>query len=122
MLRNLALSAAVLALAGSLAVASSGRAMAATSSLSTDHWLASDVYKADVYDPSEHKIGKATDLVIDSNGNVKGAIIGVGGFLGAGQKDVVIPFKELKVSTSRRQGLASPQSHQRRTKAGSRLQ
>jgi PRC-barrel domain len=28
-----------------------------------------------------------------------GAIISVGGFLGVGQKDVVIPFKELKVST-----------------------
>jgi sporulation protein YlmC with PRC-barrel domain len=52
-----------------------------------------------VYDPSENKIGKVTDLMIDRNGNVVGAIIGVGGFLGAGQKDVVIPFKELKAST-----------------------
>ena len=68
-----------------------------SSSLSTDQWLASDVYKADVYDP--HKVGKVTDLMIDSNGTVTGAIIGVGGFLGVGQKDVVIPFKELKVST-----------------------
>jgi hypothetical protein len=32
-------------------------------------------------------------------GTVTGAIIGVGGFLGVGQKDVVIPFKELKAST-----------------------
>lgn len=70
-----------------------------SSSLSTDHWLASDVYKASVYDPSEHKIGDVTDLMIDSNGNVTAAIIGVGGFLGVTQKDVVIPFKELKVST-----------------------
>jgi hypothetical protein len=53
----------------------------------------------DVYDPSEHKIGKITDLMIDSNGNLTGVIIGVGGFLGAGEKDVVIPFKELKAST-----------------------
>jgi hypothetical protein len=37
--------------------------------------------------------------MIDSNGNVTAAIISVGGFLGNGQKDVVIPFKELKVST-----------------------
>jgi PRC-barrel domain len=47
---------------------------------------------------SEHKVG-VTDLMIDSNGNVMAAIISVGGFLGANQKDVVIPFKELKVST-----------------------
>jgi hypothetical protein len=47
----------------------------------------------------EHKVGDVTDLMIDSNGNVTAAIIGVGGFLGAGHKDVAIPFKELKVST-----------------------
>ena len=37
--------------------------------------------------------------MIDSNGTVTAAIISVGGFLGVGQKDVVIPFKELKAST-----------------------
>jgi sporulation protein YlmC with PRC-barrel domain len=92
MLKTLALSASLLAFAG-------GLAFAETSSLSTGHWLASDVYKADVYDTSENKIGNVTDLMIDSNGNVTAAIIGVGGFLGVGQKDVAIPFKELKVST-----------------------
>ena len=62
MLRKLALSASVLALAGSLAVAqaetmtnsTTGRSMAAPSSLSTMHWLASDIYKADVYDNAEN--------------------------------------------------------------------
>src|SRR4030088_3118031 len=106
MLKTLALSASVLAFAGGLALAeapmtrepSTGRSVA-TSSLSTDHWLASDVYKADVYDPSEHKIGKVTDLMIDSNGTVTGAIIGVGGVLGVGQKDVSLHFTALKVST-----------------------
>ncbi len=121
MLKALALSASVLAFASGLALAespmtrepSTERSGAAnpSSSLSTGLWLASDVYKADVYDPSDHKIGKVTDLLIDSNGNVTGAIIGVGGFLGVAQKDVVIPFKELKVSNSRQQGLAGSQSH-----------
>jgi sporulation protein YlmC with PRC-barrel domain len=86
MLKTVALSASALAFVSALAFAQTTM-------------LASDVYKADVYDPSEHKIGKITDLMIDSNGNVAGAIIGVGGFLGTGQKDVVIPFKELKIST-----------------------
>jgi hypothetical protein len=86
MLKPFALSASVLAF-------SSGDALAETT-LSTGQWLAS------IYDPSENKVGNVTDLVIDSNGNVTAAIIGVsGGFLGANQKDVVIPFKELKVST-----------------------
>ena len=105
MLKALALSASVLSFASGPILAettitkepSTGRPV--VSSLSTGHWLASDVYKADVYDPSEQKIGKITDLMIDSNGNVTAAIIGVGGFLGVSEKDVVIPFKELKVST-----------------------
>ena len=97
MAHKLALSASVLALAGSLAVAPSDRSMAATSSLSTTHWLASDVYKADVYDNAENKIGVVTDLIMDNSGNVTTAVVGVGGFLGAGKKDVAVPFKDLKV-------------------------
>jgi hypothetical protein len=64
---KLPLSASVLALAGGLALAettitresSTGRSVVTnpSSALSTDQWLASDVYKADVYDPSEHKVG-----------------------------------------------------------------
>ena len=109
MLRTLVLSTSVLAFAGGLALAettitrepSTGRSVVTnpSSSLSTSQWLASDIYKTNVYDPSEHKIGKATNLVIDSKGNLKGVIISVGGFLGINQKDVVIPFKDLKVST-----------------------
>ena len=107
MLRKLALSASVLALAGSLAVAqaetmrnsSSGRSVAATSSLSTMHWLASDIYKADVYDNSEDKIGVVTDLIVDNSGTVTTAVVSVGGLLGVGKKDVAVPFKSLKVES-----------------------
>jgi sporulation protein YlmC with PRC-barrel domain len=105
MLNKLALSASVLALAGSLAVAqaetmtnpSTGRSIASPSSLSTMHWLASDIYKADVYDNAENKIGVVTDLIMDNGGNVTTAVVGVGGFLGAGKKEVAVPFKDLKV-------------------------
>ncbi|MGA7383252.1 MAG: PRC-barrel domain-containing protein [Methylocella sp.] len=108
MLRKLALSASVLALAGSLAVAQaetitnppSGRSMAApSSSLSTSHWLASDIYKADVYDNAQDKIGVVSDLIMDSTGNVTTAVVGVGGFLGVGKKDVAVAFKDLKVQS-----------------------
>jgi sporulation protein YlmC with PRC-barrel domain len=107
MLRKLALSASVLALAGSLAVAqaetmrnsSSGRSAAAPSSLSTMHWLASDIYKADVYDNAEDKIGVVTDLIVDNSGTVTTAVVSVGGLLGVGKKDVAVPFKDLKVAS-----------------------
>ena len=109
MLKVVALSSAVLVFASYLVFAettitrdpSTGRAIVTnpSSSLSTSHWLASDIYKADVYDPSDHKIGEVTDLIIDTNGNVTAVIVSVGGFLGTSQKDVRLPFKELKVST-----------------------
>jgi sporulation protein YlmC with PRC-barrel domain len=87
------------ALATSVLAFTSGLALAETT-LSTGQWLASDVYKASVYDPSDNKIGNVTNLVIDTNGSVTAAIISVSsGFLGVNQKDVVIPFKELKAST-----------------------
>jgi hypothetical protein len=70
MLKILVLSASVFASGLALAEttmtreSSTGRSVVTnpSSSLSTEHWLASDVYKADVYDPSEHKIGNVTDL------------------------------------------------------------
>src|SRR5207244_4716323 len=104
---KLALSAAVLALAGSLAVAQaetmttspSGRSIAAPSSLSTMHWRASDIYKADVYDNAENKVGVVTDLIVDNSGTVTTAVVSVGGVLGVGKKDVAVPFKDLKVAS-----------------------
>jgi hypothetical protein len=103
-LKTLAMAAVGLAFAGGLAFAESpmtrepttGRSV--VTSPSTSHWLGSHIYKANVYDPSENKIGDVSDLIIDSDGNVTAAVISVGGFLGVGQKDVEIPFKELKIT------------------------
>jgi len=36
---------------------------------------------------------------MDNEGNIMTAVIGVGGVLGAVQKDVVVPFKDLKISS-----------------------
>jgi len=92
MIKTLALATSVLAFTNGLGLAET--------TLSTGQWLASDVYRAAVYDPSDHNIGNVTNLVIDTNGNVTAAIVSVSsGFLGVNQKDVVIPFKELKVTS-----------------------
>jgi sporulation protein YlmC with PRC-barrel domain len=109
MLKTLTLSVSVLAFAGGLALAETTLPnepandqpvmSTSSSSLSTGNWLVSDVYKAGVYDTSERKVGNVTDLLMDRNGNVTAAIIGVGRFLDIGKKDVAIPFRELKVST-----------------------
>lgn len=41
-------------------------------------------------------IGKVDDVVFDASGNAKSAIIGVGGFLGVGTKDVAFDYAKLE--------------------------
>jgi sporulation protein YlmC with PRC-barrel domain len=57
----------------------------------------SDFYKQTVYDPKDNKIGDVKDLILEKDGKVNAAIIGVGGFLGAGEKDVAVPFDQLQL-------------------------
>ena len=58
----------------------------------------SNFYKQNVYDPSDNKIGDIDDVLIDKEGNVTALIIGVGGFLAMGEKDVAIPFSAVHAS------------------------
>ena len=55
-------------------------------------------YKQPVYDPSDNKIGDVDDVLIDKEGRVTALIIGVGGFLGMGEKDVAVPFSSVRAS------------------------
>lgn len=94
MLKSFSLAVPVLLIGGGLALA------AQSSSLATaDHWLMSDVYKATVYDANNNKIGQVDNLILSSDGQIKTAVIGVGGLLGVGEKDVAVPFSQLKVAS-----------------------
>jgi sporulation protein YlmC with PRC-barrel domain len=55
-------------------------------------------YKQNVYDPADAKIGSVDDLLIDQQGRITAVLVGVGGFLGIGEKDVAIPFSALHAS------------------------
>jgi sporulation protein YlmC with PRC-barrel domain len=57
------------------------------------HW-----YKQNVYDPQDNKIGEIMDVLVDRDGKATALIIGVGGFLGAGEKDVAVPFNAVQVT------------------------
>jgi hypothetical protein len=63
-----------------------------------NEWRGSKVIGASVYGPDNSSIGEINDVIIGSDGQIKAAVIGVGGFLGVGQKDVAVPFQELNVS------------------------
>jgi len=56
----------------------------------TDQWLATKFKGTDVIGSNNEKIGDVTDLLIDQNGRIVAYIVGVGGFLGIGQKDVAL--------------------------------
>jgi sporulation protein YlmC with PRC-barrel domain len=75
-------------------------AFAATtmSAAPTESWTVTNYYKQTVYDPKESKIGDVDDVLVDKSGKVTGLVIGVGGFLGAGEKDVIVPFTAVKTS------------------------
>ncbi len=47
---------------------------------------------------NQEHIGDINDLVVAKDGSVEAVIIGVGGFLGMGQKDVAVPFDNLQWS------------------------
>ena len=63
-----------------------------------DSVTVTDWYKQSVYDPQDHKIGEVMDVLVDKAGKVTSLIIGVGGFLGAGEKDVAVPFDAVRLT------------------------
>lgn len=63
-----------------------------------ESWTVTNYYKQSVYDPQQNKIGDIDDVLVDKSGKVNGLVIGVGGFLGAGEKDVIVPFTAVKTA------------------------
>jgi hypothetical protein len=63
------------------------------------NWRASKVVGLNVYNDSNESIGSINDMLMDKNGDIKGVVIGVGGFLGLGERLVAVPFDKIKFST-----------------------
>lgn len=62
------------------------------------NWLASDAMDTSVHNLQKEKIGEVNDLIIDGDGRVVAAVVGIGGFLGMGEKDVAITFSALRIT------------------------
>lgn len=61
-------------------------------------FLASDLTGATVYSPQNDSIGDVNDVIVSRDGKVDGIVIGVGGFLGIGEKDVAIKMSQIKMT------------------------
>jgi len=71
-------------------------AATATTTSASDQWRVSKMSGVKVYNEANENIGSINDLLMDKSGNVKMAVIGVGGFLGMGEHLVAVPYEKLK--------------------------
>jgi hypothetical protein len=67
-----------------------------------DQWRASKLVGVSVMGADNSKIGKISDVLFDHDGKAQVVVIGVGGFLGIGAKDVGVPFKTMQWRTEGR--------------------
>jgi len=87
----------VAGLAGSLLFASAAFAENTTNTYKGD-WRASKVVGLNVYNDQNQNVGSINDLLMDKSGNIKAAVLSVGGFLGMGSRYIAIPYEKLKFS------------------------
>ena len=67
-----------------------------TTTTASGEWRASKMSGLKIYNDANENIGSINDLLMDKSGNIKIAVIGVGGFLGMGEHLVAVPYEKLK--------------------------
>jgi sporulation protein YlmC with PRC-barrel domain len=60
--------------------------------------MASNMIGTTVYSTNNENVGDINDIIIGKDGRVEGVVIGVGGFLGLGEKDVLLPLDRVQFS------------------------
>ena len=84
-----------------------------------DQWVFSKFKGTDVLGPDNAQVGDVNDVLFDKGGKIIGLIVGVGGFLGIGEKSVAIDmsaFQPVPADTGSSTGTRGQQqqrSHQR---------
>src|SRR6266571_6099883 len=64
---------------------------------STDQWVFSKFKGSEVIGPDNAQVGSVNDMLFDKNGKILGLIVGVGGFLGIGEKNVAIDMSAFQI-------------------------
>lgn len=68
----------------------------------TDQWRAPKLVGIGVFGPDDKQIGKIKDVLMSHDGKAETVVIGIGGFLGFGTKDVAVPFAAMQWRTEGR--------------------
>jgi sporulation protein YlmC with PRC-barrel domain len=59
-------------------------------------WRIYKMIGLDVYNQNNEKLGDISELLVEQTGKIQTAILGVGGFLGVGERMVAVNFDQLK--------------------------
>jgi hypothetical protein len=59
-------------------------------------WRASKLIGVNVYNQQNEKIGDINEILLAPDGKIAGVVLGVGGFLGMGEHDVLVKLDQLK--------------------------
>ncbi len=87
--------------------------------MESGQWRGSKLVGINVYGTDNQKIGDINEVIIDRLGQAKAIVIGVGGFLGLGEKNVAIPFNLVQWDVGRdRAAGAGPAPDVARTATG----
>jgi hypothetical protein len=74
-----------------------------------NQWRASRLIGINVYGANNERIGDINEVLVDRQGNADAVVVGVGGFLGIGEKNVALPFNafEWQMDDTRRTAATS---------------
>jgi sporulation protein YlmC with PRC-barrel domain len=64
-----------------------------------DQFRADHLIGSRVKNQQDEEIGEISDLLLDRDGNVVGLVVGVGGFLGVGERDVALSWDAIELTT-----------------------
>jgi len=59
-------------------------------------WRSSKLIGLNVYNDQDEKLGAISEILLDKSGKVDFVVIGVGGFLGIGQQEIMVEMSKLK--------------------------
>ena len=62
---------------------------------------ASELLNESIVNAANESVGDVNDILLDSSGKVAAVIVGVGGFLGMGEKDVALTFDQLSFGSDK---------------------
>jgi sporulation protein YlmC with PRC-barrel domain len=79
----------------------------------------SELVGKSVYNTAGERVGEIDEIVVNRNNRATAAVVGIGGFLGVGEKKVVVPFDNMRMQGDRivapnltKDGVSSMQSYQ----------